>query len=373
MDTKTSKTTFLKFFLGGFALGLGFLTASLFAVAVGTIKTWTTGETLTHTDLNTTINSLKTAIEGIPNWTKKNTVDAYLSGGAIVIDQDYALRNNLGRWLLGQDSGTNLIHIGDVNTANDIRFDSITGNLLQIKSTGNVGIGTASPSAKMDVVAGSSPIGLQVKSKSTDLNTAALLLINSNSQDLFGVISDGRFSFSNGTTENVRITPTGSVGIGNTSPAAKLHVSDTSGTGQTILRLQDASTTCNFTTANGAPTCGSDVRYKKDIEAVDSTSSLHGILNINPIHYHWKKETGQSKKHLGFTAQNIESQFPELVEPVNEAGMKGLNMTLLIPHLVNSVKELKKEKDSLSKENQALKERLEKLENRFTALERVRK
>ena len=142
----------IKKIIGGVVFALAVFGTTILAVAIsGTITTWTTGQVLKSSDLNTTITSLKTAIEGIPNWTKKNTVDAYLSGGAIVIDQDYALRNNLGRWLLGQDSGTNLIHIGDGNTANDIRFDSITGNLMQIKSTGNVGIGTTSPSQLLTV------------------------------------------------------------------------------------------------------------------------------------------------------------------------------------------------------------------------------
>lgn len=46
----------------GIFLGLGISTAFAFVVS-GTIKTWTSGETLTATDLNTTVQSLKTAVE----------------------------------------------------------------------------------------------------------------------------------------------------------------------------------------------------------------------------------------------------------------------------------------------------------------------
>lgn len=48
----------------GIGLFLGLCASALFAYEVtGTIKTWTTGDTLTATDLNTTVQSLKTAVE----------------------------------------------------------------------------------------------------------------------------------------------------------------------------------------------------------------------------------------------------------------------------------------------------------------------
>ena len=51
----------------GFFVGLG-LSAAFAYVVSGTVKTWTTGETLTAADLNTTVNSLKTAIEGASQY-----------------------------------------------------------------------------------------------------------------------------------------------------------------------------------------------------------------------------------------------------------------------------------------------------------------
>jgi hypothetical protein len=53
-----------KGFLQGIGLFLGLFATAIFAYTVsGTIKTWTTGDTLTASDLNTTIQSLKTAVE----------------------------------------------------------------------------------------------------------------------------------------------------------------------------------------------------------------------------------------------------------------------------------------------------------------------
>ena len=53
-----------KTFLKGMAFCLGFVGTAIFAVTVsGTIKTWNTGDQLTASDLNTTVQSLKTAVE----------------------------------------------------------------------------------------------------------------------------------------------------------------------------------------------------------------------------------------------------------------------------------------------------------------------
>ncbi|MBI2889913.1 MAG: hypothetical protein HYY13_03910 [Nitrospirae bacterium] len=74
------KSLFAKSALIGAGLTAGSLAALALAVTVGTIKTWTSGETLTASDLNTTISSLKTAIEGIPNWTKSGSDAVYTDG-----------------------------------------------------------------------------------------------------------------------------------------------------------------------------------------------------------------------------------------------------------------------------------------------------
>lgn len=50
----------------GVGIFIGFCISAVFAYTVsGTIKTWTTGDTLTASDLNTTIQSLKTAAESM--------------------------------------------------------------------------------------------------------------------------------------------------------------------------------------------------------------------------------------------------------------------------------------------------------------------
>ncbi|MCB1155919.1 MAG: hypothetical protein H7A25_07585 [Leptospiraceae bacterium] len=83
---------FFKSLVIGAGLTAGFLSVSLLAIAVNnvSVKTdWTSGSTLTSTDLNNIgngINVIKTAIEGIPNWMKgTTTTDAVYTDGNVGI------------------------------------------------------------------------------------------------------------------------------------------------------------------------------------------------------------------------------------------------------------------------------------------------
>ena len=73
--------------------------------------------------------------------------------GSIRINQDAALRaGSSDNWIIGQDSGTNLIHIGSTAIANDIRFDSSTGSgIVIIKANARLGVNTTDPATTFDV------------------------------------------------------------------------------------------------------------------------------------------------------------------------------------------------------------------------------
>jgi hypothetical protein len=73
--------------------------------------------------------------------------------GSIKMNQDAALRaGSSDNWIIGQDSGTNVIHLGSTSVANDIRFDSSnqSGNVI-IKSNGRLGVNTTDPATTFDV------------------------------------------------------------------------------------------------------------------------------------------------------------------------------------------------------------------------------
>ncbi|MEI7677609.1 MAG: tail fiber domain-containing protein [Bacteroidales bacterium] len=114
----------------------------------------------------------------------------------------------------------------------------------------------------------------------------------------------------------------------------------------------------------------SDKRYKEHIVTIDQPKSLQGIMNLNPVEYNLKQiymkgrkdsaevdvpyfdEKSQlfTKKHYGLIAQEIQAIYPDLVYE-KEDGYLAVDYTGLIPILIQSVKELKTEIESLKTKN----------------------
>ena len=87
----------------------------------------------------------------------------------------------------------------------------------------------------------------------------------------------------------------------------------------------------------------SDEEIKKNI--LERKSGLEDILKLKPIEFQYKEEKSK-RKHLGFSAQEVEKVLPNLVVTA-ENGMKGVNMVEMIPLLVKAIQELQKEVELL--------------------------
>jgi hypothetical protein len=159
-----------------------------------------------------------------------------------------------GSWTAGDTVGTVDFRVDDGSTTEKIRgqikvFDDTsvsttypaynamsfsTGNLntlnerMRIDSSGRVGIGTTSPDNKLHVNSGTT--NTVATFESTDATARIVLKDNSGQVHLNGIGDNLTFGTSSSGTERLRITSSGNVGIGTSSPSAGLQVAKGSST-----------------------------------------------------------------------------------------------------------------------------------------------
>ena len=188
------------------------------------------------------------------------------TGGGYVIVSD-----NSG--VKGEIAADGAVYVSS-KSAHPMIFRTTDTERMRITSGGNVGIGTTSPTARLD-------LGNNVGSANT-ANQIALYSISGTALYGFGVsaaqlnyISGGNHSFYNSATTSVQMTITGAgnVGIGTTAPSSILHIVDTSAN----------NTTLTIGEGGEVPTIkagGSNTDLK--IEAVGAGGYLQLVTNSNP-------------------------------------------------------------------------------------------
>ena len=261
---------------------------------------------------------------------------------------------------------------------------------MRITSGGNVGIGTSSPSAQLDVA---SSARFNSAGNWMQFETNVLTSLNNDGAHIRSVIStdaNPTYSFKGDTntgifnpsadalglstagTERMRITSGGFVLINTTSVSAgyKLKV-EHSGSGG-ILAAATGIGDANFFSSSDSIgyhfycdrgsaarfyvigtgqiyststsiTAISDIRHKENIRPLET--GLTEILQLKPSRFDWKEGKGTGKKDVaGFIAQDIEEILPDLVDEWKETmqsteAFKSIRMGDLIPTLVKAIQE----------------------------------
>jgi hypothetical protein len=155
---------------------------------------------------------------------------------------------------------------------------------MRITSSGNVGIGTSSPSQKFQIAGGS-----------IQLDTATSVAFGNINTRMQGA-SDGSFIWYGSGTERMRIDSSGNVGIGTTSPGAKLQVEGSvvvSGTNtinatSCIMTIGDSTRTASSSTTTGAIVCGGGLGVWSQVRTggtiyVNTTADNPGISGIQGV------------------------------------------------------------------------------------------
>lgn len=117
-------------------------------------------------------------------------------------------------------------------------------------------------------------------------------------------------------------------------------------------------------TLGGTLTQSSDRRLKRNFAPL--SASLSKLTALQGYHYYWKGN-GDPSLQTGLIAQEVEALFPELVK-TDDNGFKSLNYTGLIPHLIESVKQLAKQNARLEAENASFKADSKAVQDQLTKL-----
>ncbi len=112
--------------------------------------------------------------------------------------------------------------------------------------------------------------------------------------------------------------------------------------------------------------CSSDINLKQNIQPLDDT--LDKITRLRGVAYDWRDDVREARHspgpQIGVLAQDVEAVFPELVG-TDSRGYKFVRYQKLVAPLIEAVKELKGQNDTLKAENVAIERRLEALERRL--------
>ena len=325
--------------------------------------------------------------------------DGAVSGGSLL---------NLG----GISGGKTWFLSNNYNVGGALEFIQSTTNggttpasssAMIITSSGNVGIGTTSPSAKLDVIgnirsfiSNIGGLGGNISLLNDFGNNGGHTLINMqnagticwikavingpNSNSGADLLFATPSTDTNG-TERMRITSGGELLIGKTSTGLTTNgvviYNTTTNSGQIFGSIPNSANTYHvWDTTNGVfrfyvsgggtinasnPVISaiSDQRLKENI--TDLEIGLDAIMALRPRKFDWKKKSGNTGKNLrGFIAQEFEQVFPDLIDksinlaPEGEEAYKQIRVDLM-PVLVKAIQEQQVQIQELSAEITILK------------------
>ena len=294
--------------------------------------------------------------------------------------------SDAGAYLALQDNSTSsntAVLVGAIGDA--LRIDTGDTEAMRIDSSGNVGIGTSSPS----FVTGS---GLEIQRSSADATLRlehtgqhSFELTAESGQVTYNSVSSKNHVFEVGSSEKMRIDSSGNLLVGKTATALGtaghtfgndgylyhtrsgdiMWLNRLGGHGTCITFMKDGATVGTISTnANSLP---SDRNFKRNIQ--DLTLGLDFVESLNPVTYNFKIDDEGQAVMTGLIAQEVEEALTAAgveknsmtllqhkpTEDVNESDYK-MDYLKFVPILINSIKEQQTLIESLTARIAALEE-----------------
>jgi hypothetical protein len=275
---------------------------------------------------------------------------------------------------------THYFTTGAANVAQYYQYNA-SGTLINLFNAGgnsyitggNVGIGTSSPSAALNVVTTAAVTAIFTRDLATD---ATLRILGDSDGSIIDTQGIHNLRFFTNDTERMRITSGGVLLVNQSSISAasagvKMQVNSdilstgslagffwesrsggvTSNsnwygwyaTGGAVYLYNGSSNIAVIGGGSGLYTAISDINKKKDFE--DSTIGLNAIMGLKPTLFRMKEEDESVEKTLGFIAQQVKEFIPQAY--VEGEDFIGLSDRPIIAALVKAIQELKAEIDEL--------------------------
>lgn len=226
------------------------------------------------------------------------------------------------------------------------------GGSVLTTSGGNVGIGTTTPGKLLTV--GGSNTNERIRFASASRVWDFLIGVESSGDDKFAIWDN------TAGVGRLIIDTTGNMGIGTTTPASRLAITQPSNTTTGGLwlagtdgdyRAMYMSDTAGVLSFNGGDTAGalntatlnsagawtnaSDRAYKENIIDLSTKYSLLDVLKLEPRFYTMK---GTGKPQIGFIAQEVKVVLPEVVEGTD--GSMGISYGNMVALVVQGLKDM---------------------------------
>jgi hypothetical protein len=259
---------------------------------------------------------------------------------------------------------------------------------MTLDASGNLGVGTTSPQAKIHTVdvasgnparfqGGESNYTIRIVNSATPSGGS----INANTGTAQGITissDSGPMIFSAASSERMRLDSSGNLLVGTTTSVGKLTVSQatSNAVGANVTSTATTNSYCldvassaiaanctlirgfsngstqvfnvagtgNVTNTNNSYGAISDFKLKENI--LDTTPKLSGLLQVRVVNYNLKTEP--THKQIGVIAQELETVFPAMVEESQDRDAEGNDLgtttksvkySVFVPMLIKAIQE----------------------------------